>query len=249
MPRKARRSPEEDRIGKREAVRRYREKNRELALERTRQWRNKNPEKLKAAGLKRKSEKRAELAAYEKQRYAKDPEKHRDRARKWRKKNPDKVKAQRARRIRTEYDREILKRWRLENAERVKATYKKWCAANIDKVREYGHRRRVAQRGSGGRITAKQIQELWDKQNGMCAYTATCGNVLSREGQWPMQLDHIDPLTPADSNRKPGAHSIENVQLLCGLCNRRKKNKDPYTFTQAYEGRLFPDLPQKSISS
>jgi len=244
MPKRTKRSPEEDRIGRREAVRRYREKNRELMLERTRQWRKKNPEKLKEACQKRKIEKRDELIAYEKQRYAKDPEKGKARARRWVENNPEKYKAALARRVRTEYDREMARKWRKENPEKVKKATKQWAQANVEKVREYGHRRRAIQRGSGGRITPKQIQELWEKQNGLCVYYANCGNALSREGKWPVQLDHIDPLMPKDASRKPGAHSIENAQLLCGLCNRKKRNHDPYKFTQAHEGRLFPDLPR-----
>lgn len=205
MPKKTKRTPEEKRARQREAVRRYTEKHHELVLERTRQWRRNNPEKLKAAHKKRKLEKSEAMAAYEKERYAKDPEKGKARAQRWRDDNPEKLKAALAKRIRTEHDREMLKRWRLENVERVKQSSKQWAQANVEKVRAYGHERRAIQRGSGGRITPKQIHELWDKQSGKCAYFAACGRTLSREGKWPAQLDHIDPLKPANPDRKPGA--------------------------------------------
>lgn len=250
MPRPPKRTPEEARIGRREAVKRYAERHPEIVQARTQAWRDANREHISAYDKDRRSteEFKKKSQGNEKERYAKDPETGKARAAGWRQKNAailkEVWKKQRAKN--PEKRKENNRRWKREHPEEVKAAEKAWREANPEKTRLYGHERRAIQRGSGGKVTVAEIQDLWKKQDGKCVYYAVCGNILTDKGPYAAQRDHIEPLKPIDPTKPPGKNSIENIALLCGLCNRRKKNNDPYAFTQRYEGRLFPDLPQKA---
>jgi 5-methylcytosine-specific restriction endonuclease McrA len=70
-------------------------------------------------------------------------------------------------------------------------------------------RRRARLRGArvaGAPVTAAALALLWEEQGG-CAY---CGATAGRH------LDHMTPLA------RGGAHSLANLQWLCGPCNMRK---------------------------
>lgn len=224
------------------------EKKRDILLEKTRQWRSANPEKIKASRKKYNAAHAEQLIAAEKERYAKDPEGQKARAAEYRKNNPEKVRETAKRHHQKHRERRAAesKAWRERNPEKTKENRDRWFRENPEKTRLYGHERRAIQRGSGGKVTVAEIQDLWKKQDGKCVYYAVCGNILTDKGPYAAQRDHIEPLKPIDPTKPPGKNSIENIALLCGLCNRRKKNNDPYAFTQRYEGRLFPDLPQKA---
>jgi 5-methylcytosine-specific restriction endonuclease McrA len=249
MPKRTKRSPEEERIGRREAVKRYAQRHPERVKARIAAWRQNNKEYTAAYDKTRRSteEFKEKSKIFEKERYAKDPEFHKGRSAKWRKDNAATIKDhwKKHRQKNKEQRAAQSKKWRIEHREHYKAMQKAWAQANREKVRLYGHGRRVRMRNSGGKITVAQINELWKKQGGKCAYFAVCGNLLTDDRQYGAQLDHIDSLKPADANRAPGRHEIDNAQLLCGLCNRKKKNHDPYKFAQEYAGTLFPDLPKK----
>ena len=240
------RTIEEKRAAQREATRRYTAKNHESVLEKNRKWRKRNPEKVSIYRTKYRQDNAERMAAYEKVRYAKDPDSAKKRAAEWREHNQDRLHEYYRQRYRdnAEEMKAQYKQWRAENKDKLRQRFREWSKANPEKVRLYGHERRAILRGSGGKIAPEEIAELWSNQNGRCVYFSVCGNVLVENGRNAMQRDHIHPLRPKDRTVAPGRNEISNIQLLCGSCNRKKKNQDPYQFTQAYEGRLFPDLPQ-----
>lgn len=85
---------------------------------------------------------------------------------------------------------------------------------------------------------------IFEAQRGLCAYFSACGNVIAKSGPGKYHVDHIEPIAPKNKARLPGRNDPFNLSLLCKSCNLKKNNKDPYTFTQQHEGRLFPDLPR-----
>lgn len=58
------------------------------------------------------------------------------------------------------------------------------------------------------RATTKVMRRaVWDRDGGRCV---ECGS------QFDLQYDHIIPVA------RGGAHSVENLQILCSTCNQRK---------------------------
>lgn len=80
-------------------------------------------------------------------------------------------------------------------------------------------KRRARKKCATGSFTAKDIDDMYSRQNGKCVYCeADLVNGFHR--------DHIMPLALG------GCNSIENIQLLCQKCNGRKGSKDPVSFAK-----------------
>lgn len=75
-------------------------------------------------------------------------------------------------------------------------------------------RRRARKRQAGGSFTAEQIDELYKKQRGRCAW---CHAKLTDKN---MARDHRTALANGGSNE------IGNIELTCTPCNLRKSAKD-----------------------
>lgn len=90
------------------------------------------------------------------------------------------------------------------------------------RFKETSMRRRERMLGVLPKGTVQKLKEL---QRGRCAI---CGEKL-KPG---FHLDHIYPLS------KGGAHTPDNVQLLCPGCNMRKNARDPIKHMQSL-GRLL----------
>lgn len=86
----------------------------------------------------------------------------------------------------------------------------KWQRANRDKVAAQSRRRYARKRGAAGSLTANEWKTLCEYYENQCL---RCGT----EGK--MTVDHIVPLS------KGGSNSIDNIQPLCGRCNRIKATK------------------------
>lgn len=106
-----------------------------------------------------------------------------------------------------------------KHPEKRAATVKKWDAANPESKRISSHKRRARKASIGGTLSRDLTEKLLKRQKGKCA---CCGGVLSVD----FQLDHIMPIALGGSN------TDENIQLLHGLCNRRKAAKHPIDFMQ-----------------
>lgn len=112
-----------------------------------------------------------------------------------------------------------------ENRQKSMARAREWTALNPEAVREHKRkneaRRRARKFNVGGTFRLNDIAELFENQNGKCAYFQYCGHVFSGS---KYQIDHINPLARGGSNTK------ENLQLLCRSCNARKGARDPSQF-------------------
>lgn len=106
------------------------------------------------------------------------------------------------------------------NAENPQASHDrvtKWNKNNPEKRRmlsRVNRANRRAMQSIGGSYTAKEIQGLYEEQEGLCAY---CGIRLFDE----YQVDHYIPLT------KGGGNTIDNLLCACETCNKSKGNKMP----------------------
>ncbi len=70
------------------------------------------------------------------------------------------------------------------------------------------HNHRIRLKAAGGKSTADDIKELYEKQQGKCAYC-----------EKPLQKYHIDHIIPVS---KGGNGFKENLCLACPPCNQRK---------------------------
>lgn len=109
------------------------------------------------------------------------------------------------------------------NKNRMQRYRAQWASENPDSIRTYTQRRRARLAGAAGRHTEADVVRLWQRQRGECA---RCGVRLgSRSEERAFHVDHITPISRGGSNWP------RNLQLLCPLCNTRKKDKTPAEFT------------------
>jgi 5-methylcytosine-specific restriction endonuclease McrA len=134
-------------------------------------------------------------------------------------------------------NKEVVKRrtkeWKAKNTSRVLELNRSWSKNNPDKVassrksweennresfviyrRNKCHKRRVRMELNGGSFTFKEILDMLDSQQKMCA---CCGVDIVEN----YQIDHIMPIS------KGGSNWIDNIQLLCPGCNRAKSDMHP----------------------
>lgn len=126
------------------------------------------------------------------------------RNREWQQANPEKVRART--RAWQERNPDYVRRWRKKNPEATRAIKLRYRAALASA--EGGH-------------TAAELKELFEKQDGRCAY---CGRSI-RNGY---DADHIVPLS------RGGSNWITNIQLCCASCNRRKWAHDHADFARRH---------------
>lgn len=110
--------------------------------------------------------------------------------------------------------------WRLSNLERHHAMCAAWKAENPHVLRIQNQNRRSRKRESGGKLSPKLAEKLFNLQRGKCA---CCGLPLG--GKY--HLDHIMPLALG------GTNTDDNIQLLRDVCNFKKHMKHPIDFMQS----------------
>ena len=101
-----------------------------------------------------------------------------------------------------------VNRWQLDNWEKVKQYKRKWKRNNPNSILQYKHKRRSIE--SQEHFTAEEWQRLLEKSGSRCL---ACGSSEK------LSADHVIPLSQGGSN------SIENIQVLCVLCNCKKGTK------------------------
>lgn len=177
-----------------------------------RQYKKANRERIKLLNAENRAANREKRSTQAHERYLTEREKVIARAKAWGAANP-KATAERA------------AKWNKANPERRAEIRRKWDKENPEAKRMSCADRRARIRGSAGKITVKQVKDLFVKQKGKCT---GCRKKMGDD----FELDHVTPLALG------GAHSIENAQLLCMPCNR-KKGAMPDTAWAASLGRLF----------
>ena len=152
----------------------------------------------------------------------KNPEKTKKVCQAWRENNPEKKKA-------------YALKWYSENKDRQFQTHKVYYENNADKIRAYARERhhanpeylrnkqrehiertrqycrnyRALKKTHGGKITEKEWRHILEKHGYKCL---RCGRTDVK-----LTMDHVVPVSLG------GAHSIDNVQPLCGSCNSSKQ--------------------------
>lgn len=141
------------------------------------------------------------LRIYYRQAKADNPEKVRQKAReaqaRFKEKRPERAK-------RASLD------WRKNNPQLSRDSSRHWRENNPEKHALKNNRRRALKAGSGGNVTPQEWQSLLNYYGNICL----CCGVSGQDTL--LTQDHIKPLS------KGGAHSIENLQPLCGSCNTSK---------------------------
>lgn len=117
--------------------------------------------------------------------------------------------------------------WKLKRSDAQKARDRlckdRWSANNPERERAKYHAARARRRGAGGRYTPEDIQKILITQGGRCVY---CQTSFSKQ---TFEIDHALPLSLGGSNWP------ENIQLLCGPCNRSKGAKHPDEFAKWFK--------------
>lgn len=103
--------------------------------------------------------------------------------------------------------------WRLAHLEQHRAQCRQWAKDHPAEMRAIVARRRALVLGAEGSHTKRDVEQLFEEQDGFCL---GCTGDLVELGY---HVDHIHPLS------KGGSNGPENLQLLCPTCNRQKSNK------------------------
>jgi hypothetical protein len=118
------------------------------------------------------------------------------------------------------------KKWRQNNPERAnevaRNSAKRCRARHKMDILAGAHNQRAKMRKARGRIKAKDLNQIYDSQKGLCWW---CGKPLDHK--W--QLDHRIALA------KGGSNELDNLCCACPDCNARKSDKWPWQFN----GRLI----------
>lgn len=161
------------------------------------------------------------------------PEKRKEIHKRYTEKNKEKCLA-RARKYKHENWEKVYSKhreWVSNNRERynelVRPCRKRWKQEHPESVLAHGHKRRAMRVNAAGSYTEQEIKALFDQQKHKCAHE-WCGSDL-RNG---CHRDHIFPLS------RGGTNFIENIQLLCPLCNTRKANKTADEFARVIESEV-----------
>jgi 5-methylcytosine-specific restriction endonuclease McrA len=111
---------------------------------------------------------------------------------------------------------EYWKCYREANHDKLVERQKQWRDANPEKARAGKHRRRARLKGCEGSYTTKELNTLFEQQEGFCYY---CGKLLYGSFDMEVHVDHKTPLS------RGGTNYIENIALACAKCNLKKHTK------------------------
>ena len=142
----------------------------------------------------------------------------RERSRKWKAEHPER-------------SRELGQNWRDNNREKARKSARAWRADNLKKKRESNrnwnksnplnrniltHNYEARKRDNGGTFTFKELNALFEKQEGYCFY---CGELLYSSFDKDVHIEHKIPVS------RGGSNDISNIALSCSKCNLQKGTK------------------------
>lgn len=185
----------------RERQRRYREAHPERCASATAAWQQKHADKLQESREANREKKRAYDAQYR----IENVDRRRENTRRWAAENPQKKRLADAA-SHAARDKEV-----------ERARLKKWHADHPGAKRAHEYNRRDRKRG--GKLSSDIVTRLMTLQRGLCACCMT--DIKSK-----YHVDHIMPLA------RGGENVDSNAQLLCPPCNMQKKAKHPVDFMQ-----------------
>jgi 5-methylcytosine-specific restriction endonuclease McrA len=111
--------------------------------------------------------------------------------------------------------REKARKWAEDNRERSRAKTRTWYNNNKEKALQYAYtyveNRRARKVANGGKVTKGEWEALKNKYGNKC--------IAPGCNRTDVTMDHVIPLSLG------GAHSIENIQPLCGFHNSSKQTK------------------------
>lgn len=108
--------------------------------------------------------------------------------------------------------------WREKNRDRFRKMVSNWKLENKEKCATYERNRRCVRDKIGGLHTQSDIDAIFQKQFGACAY---CQDVLNG-----YHVDHIIPLS------RGGHNGASNLALSCPKCNMQKGTKTADEFAE-----------------
>ena len=118
---------------------------------------------------------------------------------------------------------EVYRKYRADNIDRINAYAQEWRDANKEHISKYNRNYRKSDAGrvaninagakrrmAPGTVTKRQWKRVMQAHNYRCAYCGTKDDI---------EMDHIIPLA------RGGTNTADNIQPLCGPCNRSKGAK------------------------
>lgn len=191
-------NPERVKIRKREWRSTMSEEQKQQAVLVTKEWRKKNPERVKA---------------WKKRHYESHKEVVNAKSCQWQREHAEERKVYMAAYFQA--NREKIKAqandYNQRNREECNARSRKWRRENRDKVRTMMHKQRARRSAVEGSFTLAEWQELCEKYGNRCLRCGHIGRLCQ---------DHIISL------RSVGAtNTIDNIQPLCKSCNSTKNAK------------------------
>lgn len=184
-------------------------KNKEITIQRAREWKKDNPEKVKKCAKVYRDATRDRMKVLVSRWAKNNPEKVRERSRRYYAKHADVM-------------RERSRNYYANNPEKAKASRDRYRATSGYRIvnSRAMAKRRALLCDESGRVSKDVVGRLLALQRGRCA---ACGDVLG-EGY---HIDHIMPLALG------GKHAENNLQLLHKKCNLQKHAKHPIDFMRS----------------
>lgn len=102
-------------------------------------------------------------------------------------------------------------KWREENRTKANALKTEWRRKNPRSHAAHEAKRRAAKKNCEGSHTARDVEVIFKRQGGKCAY---CQRTVNE-----YHVDHVMPLS------RGGSNGPENLAIACPTCNLKKNNK------------------------
>lgn len=189
----------------------YNESHRKENYGRTKRWMKNNPELVKQQ-RKKWRENNLEKSKLSCSRYKKQSLKYKEQQKQYRMEHKEEQSIRQRIWVSRNLDhyKEYQQHWRELNPKLSCEYTKRWQQKNKEKVRHYVKMRQNRKKGAEGTFSFGEWESLLLKYNHRCL---SCGSSSD------LQPDHVVPIS------RGGRNSIDNIQPLCGKCNRKKHTK------------------------